>query len=153
MDDALFKGLIVRAVDKVGRMRPIPPNEDFSDEAWAKVDVIIKKALMFMRQHKEPSPLQKLMAYLIEWAFKDIENAGLQALAGRCLDTWLLTYESRRLGAILRGKEPFSVPTPPWNMPITYGEKLYLVGTKTALLMINTELRKRKLVERRDEED
>lgn len=153
MKDEVFKEMLVKAVAKVGRMRPLPPNEDFKHESWEKVDDLIKKALIFMKQNGEAMPLQKLMSHLVEWAFQDITNAALQALAGRSLDTWLLTYESRRFGAILRGKGLFSVPDTPWNMPITFGDELYRVGIKTALTMINTELRKRKLVERRDEED
>lgn len=153
MRDEVFKEMLTKAVAKVGRMKPLPPNEDFNHESWEKVDDLIKKALIFMKQSGEAAPLKKFMTHLIAWAFQDLTNAALQVLAGRSLDTWLLTYESRRLGAILRGNEPFSVPNPPWNMPITFGDELYRVGTKTALIMINTELQKRKLVKRRDEED
>jgi len=101
--------MLERLVEKVSKMRPIPPCDSPRDKSWEKVDKLILKVMKTMKEKGFKRPLHPLSETLLDMACKDlIDNNGVateavQALAFRVFDTRLLVDEFSRMKKIAVG--------------------------------------------------
>lgn len=154
MDKAGFKTELGKALDKIARMKPVPPNDDLNDPTWGKVDKLIKRLLNWLKEDEVSKPMDLLQRNTFDLACSNLAPP-VQTLAWRCMDTWLLIYESRRIRGILASDEPWNLTRPPSPVyvPPSVDESLYLGGPKDALETINGKLRERGLIKSRREGD
>jgi len=154
MDKAGFKSEIGKALDKIARMKPVPPNDDLNDPSWGKVDKLIKRLLNWLKEDDVSKPMDLLQRNTFDLACVNLAPP-VQILAWRTLDTWLLIYESRRIRGILASDEPYMLcrPSHPVLIPPSVEESIYLETTQDALGTINGKLRERGLIKSRREGD
>jgi hypothetical protein len=95
--------MLERMVDKVSRMKPIPPCNNLLDKDWDKVDKLILKTIKAMKNNDVERPLRPLALTLFEMSMQDVIDNGLktskalQTVAYRALDTWLIAEEFGRM--------------------------------------------------------
>jgi len=87
MDKAGFKSEIGKALDKIARMKPVPPNDDLNDPSWGKVDKLIKRLLNWLKEDDVSKPMDLLQRNTFDLACVNLAPP-VQILAWRTLDTF-----------------------------------------------------------------
>lgn len=102
MDQALVP-LLNRMVEKISKMKPIPPCDNLFDQSWGKVDKLILKTMKAMKERGVERPLHPLSETFFDMAMQDVidnypdTTQALQTAAYRALDTRLLVDEFGRM--------------------------------------------------------
>jgi len=171
MDNALVP-MLARLVDKVSRMRPIPPCDDLFDPSWGKVDKLIIKTMKAMQEKGVEKPLHPLSNTFLSMALKDVADNGLdnvtpalQAVAYRAMDTRLLVDEFARMRLMTKliyeaakGEKvefPFYdfPPKHPMMMPPCFDAEVYNDGAAWVVESFAEELRRRNILPQKKEDD
>lgn len=154
--------MLTRMVEKVSKMRPIPPTDNLFDPSWGKVDKLILKTMKAMKDRGVQRPLHPLSETFFDMSLKDVADngldgvsPGLQAAAYRAMDTRLLVDEFVRMKAeasaiiaVARGEDvkvPFAnfPPESPAMIPPSFDVSVYNDSAVGIVSTFAEELRKR----------
>jgi hypothetical protein len=157
-------------VEKVSKMKPVPPCDNLFDLSWSKVDKLIIKMMKAMKEKGEERPLHNLSVTLGDMSSQDVidhkgeSTPAVQAVAYRALDTRLLVDEFGRMRemavairAVAQGQD-VKVPSPhfPPNclvlIPPCFDEKVYDDSAAGIVWTFAEELRKRGVLPPRKQE-
>jgi len=164
--------MLGRLVEKVSKMRPIPPCDNLFDSSWGKVDKLILKTMRAMMDKGGiERPLHPLSEILFDMAMEDVAKNhpnttyAIQAVAYRAMDTRLLVDEFGRMRNmavairdVARGVKGAKVPSPhfppkhPVLIPPCFDGKVYDDDAASIVSTFAGELRKREILPAKKQE-
>jgi hypothetical protein len=162
-----LRPMLERLVDKVSRMRPIPPTDNLFDSSWEKVDQLLMKTMKYMKDKGVERPLRPLSEELFGMALESPivpgkpvpRSQAVQAVAYRAMDNRLLVDEFQRMRAearairdVAQGKDvevPFMdfPPASPARVPPCFVDRgVYNNSAAGVVGTFGDELRRRGLI-------
>lgn len=153
--------MLTRMVEKVSKMKPIPPTDNLLDPTWDKVDRLVLKTIKAVKERSGGRPLYPVAETLLDMAMQDVvdhypqTSLALQAVAYRVLDTRLIVDEFLRMKdeasaivAVAKGEDvkvPFAnfPPSNPVMIPPSFDERVYDDSAVGVVSTFAEELRKR----------